>query len=278
MSEHFGVTPNAYQTGTVANGGSTDFSFSLGDTILASVIASFALIYPAWGVMQAGEIKRANSLTANMRAIAGAELFSFVLVAIMAALLASRVGREFLYASGTLFYGGGNGENPLPVPPFFGFFIALLATSPALTWIAFVLFLAWFVMWFPNITLGGTRVMIAMAFDRVLPEAIGKVDRRTHAPIIAILIFSVGCVIAVILYSFVDKFITLTLGLLILNITGFAATMVAAVVFPYGKKELYKSTPAREVRDRRHPARCRSPRSSSWCSWSSSTCQALRSR
>jgi amino acid transporter len=242
MSEHY-HTQNAYQQ-TIANGGSADFSFSLKDTILASVIASFALIYPAWGVMQAGEIKRANSLQGNLRAIVGAEVFSFVVVAIVAALLVSRVGHAFLYASGNLFYGGGTGENPLPVPPFFGFFVALLSSSSVLTWVAFVLFLAWFVMWFPNITLGGTRVIIAMAFDRVLPESLGRVDRRTHTPTAAIFAFSVGCLIAVALYAFVDKFVSLTLGLLILNITGFAATMVAAMVFPYRKREMFESTVA----------------------------------
>ena len=240
MEDGFGVS-NAYQA-TVEAGGSADFSFSLGDTILASVIASFALIYPAWGVMQAGEIKRANSLSSNMRAIVGAEVFAFVTVAIISALLVSRVGNEFLFASGSLFYGGS--EDALPVPPFFGFFAALMSSSPILIWIAFVMFIAWFVMWFPNITLGGTRVMIAMAFDRVLPEVVGRVNRRTHTPIVAIAIFSVGCLIASVLYSFLDSFVSLTLGLLILNITGFAATMAAAVVFPYRKKDMYASTPA----------------------------------
>jgi APA family basic amino acid/polyamine antiporter len=246
MSKNYGVN-DAYAT-TIKNGGTADFSFSFGDTILASVIASFALIYPAWGVMQAGEIKRANSLQSNVRAIVGAEVFSFVAVAIMAALLVSRVGKEFLYASGSLFYGGGNGDNPLPVPPFFGFFVALVSSSPILIWVSFALFLAWFVMWFPNITLGGTRVMIAMAFDRILPEAIGQVNRRTHTPIVAIAVFSVGCLIATVLYAYWTKFVEITLGLLILNITGFAATMAAAVVFPYTKKAMFESTVASRYR------------------------------
>ena len=84
-------TKNVYAA-TIKAGGTTDTSFTLGATISASVIAAFALIYPAWGVMQAGEIKRANSVSANLRSIVGAEVFSFVFVAIMAALLVSRVG------------------------------------------------------------------------------------------------------------------------------------------------------------------------------------------
>ncbi len=235
-------TKNAYQE-TINRGGDASFSFSLGKTILASVIASFALIYPAWGVMQAGEIKRANSLSSNVKAIVGAEVFSFIMVAIMAALLASKIGTHFLYASGTLFYEGAE-NNPLPVPPFFGFFVALVGNATIFVWLAFVMFFAWFWMWFPNIPLGGTRVMVAMSFDRILPEAIGKVDRRTHTPVVAITVFSIICVGLLALYAFVPEFVTLTLGLLVLNITGFAATMVAAIFFPYKKKKMFESTVA----------------------------------
>jgi APA family basic amino acid/polyamine antiporter len=232
---------NAYQT-TIDRGGDASFSFSLGDTILAAVIAAFALIYPAWSVQQAGEIKRANSAKGNSYAIVGAELFSFVAVAIMAALLYSRVGKDFLFASGDLFYAGA-ADNPLPVPPFFGFFVALVSSSSIFIWISFIMFFAWFWMWFPNITLGGTRVMIAMAFDRILPEAIGRVNRRTHTPINAIIVFSIACIGLSAMYAFIETFFELTLGLLVLNITGFAATMVAGMAFPFVKSELFNSTP-----------------------------------
>jgi APA family basic amino acid/polyamine antiporter len=240
MSSNFHVS-NAYDT-TVARGGNASFSFSFGDTLLASVIASFALIYPAWSVQQAGEIKRANNLKANNYAIIGAEIFSFVVVAIMAALLVSRVGDRFLFASGHLFYSGAS-NNPLPVPPFFGFFVALMSSAPFFIWVAFLMFNAWFWMWFPNITLGGTRVMIAMSFDKILPEAIGRVNRHTHTPINAIVVFSIACIGLSAMYAFISSFVTLTLGLLILNITGFAATMVAGAAFPRLKGDLFRATP-----------------------------------
>ena len=130
------------------------------------------------------------------------------------------------------------------MPPFFGFFVALVGNATIFVWLAFVMFFAWFWMWFPNIPLGGTRVMVAMSFDRILPEAIGKVDRRTHTPVVAITVFSIICVGLLALYAFVPEFVTLTLGLLVLNITGFAATMVAAIFFPYKKKKMFESTVA----------------------------------
>jgi APA family basic amino acid/polyamine antiporter len=239
MLKNYGLH-NAYHT-TIARGGAEpNTSFSFGTTVLAAVIASFALIYPAWGVQQAGEIKRANNLRANMWSIVGAEVFSFVIVAILGALLVSRIGEHFLFAAGSIQTAT---NNTLPVAPFFGFFAALVGGSTLFIWIAFIMFVAWFWMWFPNIVLGGTRVMIAMSFDKILPEWIGKVNRRTHTPINAILTFSAVCIGVCALYAFIHEFVKVTLGLLILNITGFAATMVAAALFPYLKREMYNSTP-----------------------------------
>jgi basic amino acid/polyamine antiporter, APA family len=235
-------THNAYQA-VIHQGGTTNTSFTFGATMLAAVIASFALIYPAWSVQQAGEIKRANSLQGNVRSIVGAEIFSWILVAIMAALLYSRVGQEFLYASGNTYFGG-TGKEVLPVAPFFGFFAALISTSTIFIWIAFIMFFAWFWMWFTNITLGGTRVMIAMSFDKILPEWVGRVNRRTHTPINAIVVFSIACVGLTAMYAFIPDFFKVTLGLLILNITGFAGTMAAAVAFPWKRGDMFRSTAA----------------------------------
>lgn len=231
---------NAYQTTIVRGGHAPSTAFSFGDTVLAAVIASFALIYPAWGVQQAGEIKRANSLRSNMWSIVGAEVFSFIVVAILGALLVSRIGENFLYAAGSIQTAT---NNTLPVAPFFGFFAALVGGSTFFIWISFIVFVAWFWMWFPNIVLGGTRVMIAMSFDKILPEWIGKVNRRTHTPINAILTFAVVCIGVSALYAFIHSFVKVTLGLLILNITGFAATMIAAALFPYLKRDMYNATP-----------------------------------
>jgi amino acid transporter len=240
MSTNYGVS-NAYDK-VIQQGGTTDVSFSLGQTLLATVIASFALIYPAWSVQQAGEIKRASSLKGNVRSIVGAEVFSFIVVAIVGALLYDRVGQEFLYAAGTSYYEGT--ESVLPVAPFFGFFAALVSTAPIFVWISFVMFFAWYWMWFPNIMVGGTRVVLAMSFDKVLPSWFGKVDRHTHSPVNATIAMAAASLVMVALYSFVEAFLALTLGLLVLNITGFAATMVAGAVFPWKRRDMYRATPA----------------------------------
>lgn len=245
MADNYGVE-NAYGK-VIELGGTTDTSFSLWATILAAVFFSLFLAFPHWGVMQGGEIKRAGSLRSNVYAIAGAEVFSFVIIAIFAALLVSIVGSDFLFASGGLFYGA-SPDNPLPVPPFFGFFVALASGSPIFIWIAFIMFFCWYIMLAPNAPLGATRVMLAMSFDRVLPDWFGRVNPRTHTPVNSIIVFTALCIGVAALYAYSEWFIPLTFALAIPSLTAFGLTMVAAMLFPRLRPAMFQSTVADRIR------------------------------
>jgi amino acid transporter len=239
MSEEFGIQ-DAYQQ--VLTGVPDEvLTFSLGATILAAVPASFSLIYPGWSAQTGGEIKRASNIRSNAWAIVGAAVFSMVAMAIMAALLTATVGSEFLYKAGSLFFNDPD-NYPLPVAPFFGFFVALVPGATFFIWVAFVMFLAWWVMWFPNIPLAGSRVLVAMSFDKVLPEWLGRINSRTHTPLNAIIAYSIPIFGLCALYAFVESFVTLTLGLSVQGMLAISVTMVAAMLFPYRKPGLYNSS------------------------------------
>ncbi len=241
MSDNYGVN-DAYQA-TISAGGTVDTSFDLWDTILAVVFFALFLAFPHWGVFQGGEVRRAGSLKGNLYSIAGAEVFSFVVIAILAALVSSIVGTDFLHASGTLYFDGAE-NNPLPVPPFFGFFVAVAAGSPIFLWVAFVMFFCWFIMLAPNAPLGATRVLLAMSFDRVLPEWFGRVNARTHTPVNAIVVFILLCLTVSAFYAYSTWFVPLTASLVIPSLTCFGMTMVAAMLFPRLRGSMYRSTAA----------------------------------
>jgi APA family basic amino acid/polyamine antiporter len=245
MSDHYQVQ-NAYDT-VIHRGGTTDTSFSLWSTMLAAVFFSLFLAFPHWGVMQGGEIKRAGSLRKNIYAIAGAEVFSFVVIAIFAALLVSIVGSQFLFASGGLFYGAA-ANNPLPVPPFFGFFVAVAQNSPIFIWIAFVMFFCWYIMLAPNAPLGATRVMLAMSFDRVLPEWFGRVNPRSHTPVNSIVVFSVLCIGVSAFYAYSTWFIPLTFAVAIPSLTCFGMSMIAAILFSRLRPSMFRGSVADKYR------------------------------
>ena len=232
---------------TLQRGGGVETSFSLGDTIKASVIAAFALIFPAYSVMQAGEIRRANSVRANLGATLGAEIFTTLGLALIGALVVSRVGHEFLYASGNLFYGGA-GDNPLPVPPSLAFFFSIAGGSTIFVWITLVMVFCWVMMWFPNSTLGASRNVLAMSVDGILPNRLGSVNQRFHTPVFAILLYAVISAPAIVLYAFSADFQAYTFGFFIVFITNYGATMLAGLFFPFRRRQLFEGSPAAAYR------------------------------
>ncbi|MCF8069803.1 MAG: APC family permease [Desulfobacterales bacterium] len=213
-----------------------------GATIAIIPLAAFSLIYPAWGVAQAGEIKSGTSLRSQIIQMPLAEVFSFIVAAGLAALLVNRFGSEFLSSVGYL-YTEASDVYPLPVEPLFATFIGILAGNPLFLILVFIAFNAWFWMWHPNITLAASRVLLAMSFDRVLPEKIGEVHPKTRTPVVAIIFFSIICIIFGALYSFTG-FWKLTLATAILNIICFGTSCLAGALMPYIKPNLYKDTPA----------------------------------
>src|SRR3954447_3726656 len=241
MSNHYGVD-GAYQA-TIKAGGVTDTSFSLGDTVLASVVAAFLLIFPAFSVQQAGEVRRASNVRSNLWSMLGSEVFTFVTMALLGVLLVTKVGSDFLYSSGSLYFSGSD-QNPLPVAPFLGFFFAIAGNAPIFTWLLLIMFLCWMVMLYPNGWLGGTRVMMAMSLDRILPEWFGKVDRKLHVPLNATLAMTAVGIPLAALYVFQPTIQELTLSYFIILATTFGVTMAAAVVFPWRRKDLYRASPA----------------------------------
>ncbi len=240
VQQHYGVH-DAYQTVLARSPGRTAFSFSA--TMSATVLAAFAFIFPAWGVMQAGEIKRAGVTKGNLYAIVGAELACIGIALAAVLLLVGRVGHTFFVASGALAFNNA-AHNPLPIQPFFGFFAAMMNESPAFAWLIFITALAWFWMWAPNLTVAVARVLLALSFDGMMPGWFGQVGRRSHAPVNAIVATSVACLLVIVGYAFISNLIALVASLVLLTITTFAATMVAGGLMPWLRPELFGRAPA----------------------------------
>jgi amino acid transporter len=127
----------------------------------------------------------------------------------------------------------------LPVAPFFGFFVALASGSAIFIWIAFVMFFCWFIMLAPNAPLGATRILLAMANDKVLPDWFGRVNKRSHTPVNAIVVFCIVCIGVAALYAYSKWFVPLTVALVIPSLTAFGVTMVAAILFPKRRGGMY---------------------------------------
>jgi basic amino acid/polyamine antiporter, APA family len=127
-----------------------------------------------------------------------------------------------------------------PIPPYFSFLAALATQSPWLAGAICAAFLAWAFLWIPATLIYSARALLAWSFDRVAPAWLGEVHPRFHTPVNALLVVAFLNVIFLGLYLFSSFFNTLVLVLAAM--IAWVPTMLAAIVFPYWRPQLYRGT------------------------------------
>jgi amino acid transporter len=206
--------------------------FSLTNTILAGIPEGFTTyIGFNYGVYLAGETK--NPKSSMMRALS-------LSVAVTAILL---LGMSFLayYTFGSTFitsiaYYYGTNPSVFPVLPTVTMFAGLV--NP---WVATILGVGIAVTWAIQIMgfiVTYSRTVFAASFDRLLPSAFAKVSDRFHAPywaVILVAVFSGGYVFFFFYYGIIAS----SLNTSYIMPIGFALPMIATLLFPFIKRDLY---------------------------------------
>lgn len=236
--------PNLHQTvlTTAANAGYTTPAFSWRATLITCVIAITYLTY-SMGTAQGllGEVKKAGNFKKLFLAYLAAGLFcQFAMLFAMMWTFESVVGWDFMHAlSYTIFEGTANvpyisyayiagmvvGNNPiLLVLLGWGFFQSAIAISMA----------------FVNLT----RPLVAMSLDGSLPGWFGKVSKKFHSPVNAILLIAVGSLIYSVLFNFWEDFYWIVInGYLFAATAILGVTCLAAVLFHVRAPRIFKSSP-----------------------------------
>ncbi len=102
----------------------------------------------------------------------------------------------------------------------------------------------WWFGWSGTVFLSSTRVIFAAAFDRLLPEKVAEVNERTGTPVNALLLMVVPSVLVAYLFSYnIANFQTLTLCSTLVIAVTYLGTTISAIILPYTKPDLYKSSP-----------------------------------
>jgi amino acid transporter len=204
-------------------------------------IVAFGLIYPGWVTYQAGEVRKSQSLKAQLFAIVGGKVAGVVFALFFLPLPIHHVGEELFGASAHVAV-----KDPAS---FWVLAPRLFATNqspwPGIITIASlaVLINVWFWLWAPNHVLAASRVLLAMCWDRVLPAWLGRLDARTGTPRRAILVFSVLSLAACLL-TLAGGMSRLAILATILSLVTFAITCLAAALLPFAARELYRESPA----------------------------------
>jgi amino acid transporter len=136
-------------------------------------------------------------------------------------------------------------ESSIGASPWFTVLVGILSDNLAIVIIVMATFVAWIWFWVPAEIAYTTRTMIAWSFDRIAPDRLGAVSERYNTPTMAIWISTAGSIVFMWFIAF-QAIALLTLIEALTIVWGTA--MVAAVVFPKTRPNLFKASPASEQR------------------------------
>jgi APA family basic amino acid/polyamine antiporter len=87
-----------------------------------------------------------------------------------------------------------------------------------------------------------TRNLFAWSVDRVLPDAVTRVDRRFHTPWVATLVIVVAAEILLALFVFTTIFQSVSNYIVLFSIAFWMASW-AAILLPYRRPEIFRTAP-----------------------------------
>ena len=226
-------------------------AFSLLATLLVAPIAWTSLQWATYSSQQNGEIKSAGSFRDQLFIIIGSLVLTGLLLALLAFVLENTIGTEFLYVAGSGYWAG-VGEATLA-----GSYLwpNIIATALANNIIVTLLIAFGFILnghqIVHNCYIGMTRVMVAMSFDRLLPEMVSRVSERFHTPVNAHVIYFLASIPVIWLYNNFTygegddavSWTSLTLGVTFACGYVFVATALAGALLPYRAKAAYEASP-----------------------------------
>jgi basic amino acid/polyamine antiporter, APA family len=216
-------------------------------------IATFQLI-PLWFVVLFW-VYYSNYLggeTRNVRSTAKRAYFGAFAIIFFATLLIFEIGYRalgfnFIVGANNIFYGSPN-ISTNAAPPNLTLFVSILANSPLLVLFLGIGIVAGFLFVVPNSIITFSRNLFAYSFDRLAPEKVAKVNDRFHAPVWAIAVAVVGSEVMLAFLSGVLGSGNSATALALFTWAGlgtvtatFLFVGIAAIVFPWRRKELYES-------------------------------------
>lgn len=217
--------------------------FSWISTLGLMAFVSFALIWSHGIVHNFGETKKANDLKLYSWVFIAGTLFPAFFMLVIGWQIVNLAGLDFLTSIGYLAFIQPS-TYTIPIPPFHTLIASVLTNN---IWMLILVnggLLAWALQWSTNNSLGYSRLVLALSFDRILPAKLGDVNERLHSPVNALLMFFVvGAVGFGALVAFLGLSAAFSAAVLA-QIFNFLTSGLAGMLFPYRKKEIFQASPA----------------------------------
>jgi basic amino acid/polyamine antiporter, APA family len=212
---------------------------TLGALLLAIPIGYYIYIGFTYSTYIGGEVK--EPARTQPRMIIATLVFAAVMYLLCLWRFYDIVGRDFI---NSVVYLNDNtdGGSGLPVDPVLNLFTGIMTGSTILNVIMALSFFLWNFMLLFVIAMVCTRNLFAWSVDRVLPDAVTKVDRRFHAPWVATLIIVAAAEVLLALYVFTSVFDKVSNYIVLFSIAFWMASF-AAILLPYRRPEIFATAP-----------------------------------
>lgn len=229
--------PDTYQAvlDSAAAGGFAQAPFDLYWTLIPITWIYLELVFNQSSAYIGGEVKRASRIQLWSMPIAA--IVAVAIAIVLAWLLQNVIGTTFLGALG-YDYGVTLG---LPIPPTYTELTAYLSGSALVAFLLGIGFVFWSYTWLPGQILNASRNLLAYGIDGVLPARFGTVSERYHTPIFSLVVVGLLSFVALVVYATNPDFTTLV-GIAA-YIVSFIIVSMAAMLFPYRKREVWASSP-----------------------------------
>jgi amino acid transporter len=208
-------------------------------TMFFVIWPAFSFLFAVLSTSFSGEIK--NVTRGQLFAIPLAQIFGGILIFLTGLLARLSIGKEGILAIGWV-------SNVLPekfpLPyAWLNSLASIMADNILLTIIINVSFLILTMYVAASTAIYATRGLMAWGIDGMAPAWISKVNKKHHSPANSVLTVGVIAIVWLGVFSFTDWFSAVTL-LVPMGIVFLVTTFVAAI-FPFIKREVYETSPAR---------------------------------
>jgi len=266
--ELFGASPTAYIQQALDTG-IAEAAGAYWPAVIGTIIATYwAFIGYATTNFIAGEMKEASRNLPKAMLFATGTITAIYLVVSFLLVRAGGIagvvqGFDLVSATAWMTFGGGSFGDLAGIGPWMPVFAQIQGVGMGIGTLTGWAILFFAVLWaandIPPFILATSRMLFAMAFDRVLPEAIADVDERWHSPVKAIIATSVvallgaageaglfseaGIYLGATFKGFMDGF-----GLAGTNLWDaifYFSFAVAALAFPIVKPDIFERAPFR---------------------------------
>ncbi len=222
---------------TITTAGLTP-GFTIAATLTGSIFTITNFLGFFTSAYYTGEVKRVS------RSQVIAMFGSLLVLAIIAILIYLSVyysaGSDFLKALSFL-AGSGSSSYVLPAAPVLNFLVTFAAPNPNVIFLSGLALVATGLATGTIWTFVCVRNIFAWSFDRVMPKGLTNLDSRGSPYVAVITIWILSIIFTYVFFytSFFSYYVYATLGLFL----AFILVSIAAIAFPYRKKDIFESSP-----------------------------------